>query len=76
MRPGRWLHTSSRSQSFWMLLPHQIARAMTPFVRFLNPVIDPVIYLWEGSSCAFPGAKPTSSRHAGLFTALSSFSIQ
>ena len=39
----------------------EIARAMTPFVRFLNPGIDPVIYLWEGSSCALPGVR----RYAG-----------
>ena len=35
----------------------ELARAMTPFVRFL----DPAIYLWEGSPCAFPGVR----RYAG-----------
>ena len=63
----------------------ELARAMTPFVRFLNPGIvfaiaedngrrgadwssqlevlgiDPAIYLWEGSPCAFPGVR----RYAG-----------
>ena len=63
----------------------ELARAMTPFVRFLDPGIvyaitednrrmgadwssqlealgiDPAIYLWEGSPCAFPGVR----RYAG-----------
>lgn len=63
----------------------ELARTMTPFVRFLDPGIvyavtednrrmgakwssrlealgiDPTIYLWEGSPCAFPGIR----RHAG-----------
>ena len=63
----------------------ELARAMIPFVRFLNPEIinavtednrcmgpewssrlkdlgiDPDIYLWDGSPCAFPGVR----RHAG-----------
>ena len=63
----------------------ELARAMAPFVRFLDPGIvyavvqdnrrlgaewrsrlaelgiDPAIYLWEGSPCAFPGVR----RHAG-----------
>ena len=63
----------------------ELARAMTPFVRFLDPgivyavtednrrmradwssrlealAIDPAIYLWEGSPCAFPGVR----RYAG-----------
>ena len=62
-----------------------LARAMAPFVRFLDPGIvdavvednrrfggewstslealgiDPAIYLWEGSPCAFPGVR----RYAG-----------
>ena len=64
---------------------HKIARAITPFVRFLNPEIvdavtkdnrrnsadwsarlikadiNPAIYLWENSPCAFPGVR----RYAG-----------
>ena len=63
----------------------ELAQAMTPFVRFLDPGIvyavaennrrmgtdwssrlealgiDPAIYLWEGSPCAFPGVR----RYAG-----------
>ncbi len=63
----------------------ELARAMTPFVRFLDPGIvyaitednrrmgadwssrlealgiDPGIYLWQGSPCAFPGVR----RYAG-----------
>ena len=63
----------------------ELARAMAPFVRFLDPGIvgavvednrrfggqwcaslealgiDPGIYLWEGSPCAFPGVR----RYAG-----------
>ncbi len=63
----------------------ELARAMSPFVRFLDPGIidavaednrrlgtewssrleafgiDPAIYLWEGSPCAFPGVR----RYAG-----------
>ena len=63
----------------------ELARAMTPLVRFLDPGIvyavvednrrmgagwssrlkalgvDPAIYLWEGSPCAFPGIR----RYAG-----------
>ena len=63
----------------------EFARAMAPFVRFLDPGIvyavvednrrmgadwsarleafdiDPAIYLWEGSPCAFPGVR----RYAG-----------
>ena len=59
----------------------ELARAMTPFVRYLDPGIvyaviednrrmradwssrlqalgiDPAIYLWEGSPCAFPGVR-------------------
>ena len=59
----------------------ELARAMTPFVRFLDPRIvyavvednrrmgadwssrldvlgiDPDLYLWEGSPCAFPGVR-------------------
>ena len=62
-----------------------LARAMAPFVRFLDPSLvgavaednrrfgaewssrmealgmDPAIYLWEGSPCAFPGVR----RYAG-----------
>ena len=63
----------------------ELARAMTPFMRFLDPrivqkvaednrlmkdnwssqletlEIDPAIYLWDGSPCAFPGVR----RYAG-----------
>ena len=87
-RQGRGL----RSRAPWPAWPQptdedllQLARAMAPFVRFLDPGIvgavvednrrfrgewsislealgiDPAIYLWEGSPCAFPGVR----RYAG-----------
>ena len=87
-RQGR----SPPSQTQWPAWPQptdedllQLARAMAPFVRFLDPGIvgavvednrrfggqwcaslealgiDPAIYLWEGSPCAFPGVR----RYAG-----------
>ena len=87
-RQGR----SPRSRAQWPAWPQptdedflQLARAMAPFVRFLDPGIvgavvednrrfggqwcaflevlgiDPGIYLWEGSPCAFPGVR----RYAG-----------
>ena len=87
-RQGR----SPRSRSQWPTWSQpkdedllDLARAMAPFVRFLDPGIvgavvednrrfggewstslealgiDPAIYLWEGSPCAFPGVR----RYAG-----------
>ena len=87
-RQGR----SPPSQAQWPAWPQptdedllQLARAMAPFVRFLDPGIvgavvednrrfggqwcaslealgiDPAVYLWEGSPCAFPGVR----RYAG-----------
>ena len=81
-----------RSRAHWPSWPQpkdeellDLARAMAPFVRFLDPGIvgavvednkrfggkwstslealgiDPSIYLWEGSPCAFPGVR----RYAG-----------
>ncbi len=81
-----------RSGARWPVWPQpndedllELARAMAPIVRFLDPGIvgavaednrclgaewsfrlealgiDPAIYLWEGSSCAFPGVR----RYAG-----------
>ena len=70
----------------------ELARTMTPFVRFLDPSIvyevvednrrmgadwssrlealgiDPLIYLWEGSPCAFPGVRRyTGSTEIAVF---------
>ena len=70
----------------------ELARAMTPFVRFLDPGIvyavvednrrmgadwssrlealgiDPLVYLWEGSPCAFPGVRRyTGSTEIAVF---------
>ena len=87
-RQGR----TPRSRTQWPAWPQpkdkelrELARAMAPFVRFLDPGIvegvvednrrfggewsaslealgiDPAIYLWEGSPCAFPGGR----RYAG-----------
>ena len=87
-REGR----SPRSRGEWPAWPQpkdedllELARAMAPLVRFLDPGIvgavvednrrfvgewsaslevlgiDPTIYLWEGSPCAFPGVR----RYAG-----------
>ena len=87
-RQGR----SPQSRAQWPAWPQpkdedllELARAMAPFVRFLDPGIvgavvednrrfggewstslealgiDPAIYLWEGSPCAFPGVR----RYAG-----------
>ena len=81
-----------RLRAQWLAWPQprdedllDLARAMAPFVRFLDPGIvgavvednrrfggewsislealgiDPAIYLWEGSPCAFPGVR----RYAG-----------
>ena len=83
---------SPRSRAQWPAWPQptdedllDLARAMAPFVQFLDPGIvgsvvednrrlgsewsislealgiDPAIYLWEGSPCAFPGVR----RYAG-----------
>ena len=83
---------SPRSREQWPAWPQpkdedllELARAMAPFVRFLDPGIvegvvednrrfggewsaslealgiEPAIYLWEGSPCAFPGVR----RYAG-----------
>ena len=83
---------TGRPRAGWPVWPQpndedllKLARAMAPFVRFLNPSIvyavvednrrmgvdwsarlaafgiDPTIYLWEGSPCAFPGVR----RYAG-----------
>ena len=83
---------TGRPRAGWPVWPQpndedllKLAKAMAPFVRFLDPGIvyavvednrrmganwsdrlaafgiDPTIYLWEGSSCAFPGVR----RYAG-----------
>ena len=86
------LRRTRRPEAHWPVWPQpsdedllELAQAMAPFVRFLNPGIvravaednrrlgaewssrlealgiDPAIYLWEGSPCAFPGVR----RYAG-----------
>ena len=95
----RQVRPTERQRTDWPVWPMpsdedllELARAMTPFVRFLDPGvvyavaednrrmgadwssrlealgIDPLIYLWEGSPCAFPGVRRyTGSTEIAVF---------